>query len=184
MMLDDGYASVSYRTLAAKAGVTASLVQYYFPTLDDVFLAAIRRYSERNLEFLRKSLNTRSADPLHALWEYGGDEATSALITEFTALANHRKSIRSEIAEVTEQVRKIQVDALVAKYGAGGGLGVDLSLEAVALLITGIPKFLNLEEGVGVRTAHAEVVKAIEKYLDSVEPRPRRQKPKKTSRAR
>ena len=33
MMLEDGYASVSYRALAAKAGVTASLVQYYFPSL-------------------------------------------------------------------------------------------------------------------------------------------------------
>ncbi len=189
MMLDEGYASISYRTLAAKAAVTASLVQYYFPSLDDVFLAAIRRYSERNLEFLRKSLDLRAGDPLHALWEYGGDEATGALITEFMALGNHRKSIRFEIAEVTEQVRKIQVDALVKKYGESGSLGLDLSLDdlsldAVALLITGIPKFLNLEEGVGVRTAHAEVVNAIEKYLDSVEPRPRRRKPKKTSPAR
>lgn len=31
MMLEEGYASVTYRALAAKAGVTPSLVQYYFP---------------------------------------------------------------------------------------------------------------------------------------------------------
>ena len=36
MMLDEGYASISYRALAAKAGVTPSLVQYYFPALDDI----------------------------------------------------------------------------------------------------------------------------------------------------
>lgn len=40
---------VTYRAVAAKAGVTASLVQYYFPTLDDIFIAAIRRSTERNL---------------------------------------------------------------------------------------------------------------------------------------
>ena len=81
MMLEDGYASVSYRALAAKAGVTASLVQYYFPSLDDIFLAAIRRYSKRNVDDLRSALEKRTADPLHAMWEYSWNEATGALIT-------------------------------------------------------------------------------------------------------
>lgn len=69
MMLGEGYASVSYRALASAAGVTPSLVQYYFPTLDDIFLAAIRRYSERNLAQLQKALAARIDDPLRALWE-------------------------------------------------------------------------------------------------------------------
>ena len=38
MMLEEGYPSVTYRALAAKAGVTPSLVQYYFPSLDDIFV--------------------------------------------------------------------------------------------------------------------------------------------------
>lgn len=184
MMLEEGYASVSYRALAAKAGVTASLVQYYFPSLDDIFLAAIRRYSERNLAVLSEALETRSEDPLHALWEYSWDEATGALITEFMALGNHRKSIASEIAEVTNRVRKIQVDALAQRYGARTRFDGDLSLGAAVLLITGIPKFLNLEEGVGVDASHAEVVKAVEKYLEAIEPRPARRKPKKGSTSR
>ncbi len=184
MMLEEGYASVSYRALAAKAGVTASLVQYYFPSLDDIFLAAIRRYSERNLAVLSKALETRAEDPLHALWEYSWDEATGALITEFMALGNHRKSIASEIAEVTNRVRKIQVDALAQRYGARTRFDGGLSLGAAVLLITGIPKFLNLEEGVGVDASHTEVVKAVEKYLDAIEPRPARRKPKKGSTTR
>lgn len=184
MMLEEGYASVSYRALAARAGVTASLVQYYFPSLDDIFLAAIRRYSERNLAVLSKALETRSEDPLHALWEYSWDEATGALITEFMALGNHRKSIASEIAEVTNRVRKIQIDALAQRYGARTRFDGDLSLGAAVLLITGIPKFLNLEEGVGVDAAHTDVVKAVEKYLDTIEPRPARRRPKKGPTAR
>ncbi|WP_396904160.1 TetR/AcrR family transcriptional regulator [Mycolicibacterium phlei] len=184
MMLEEGYASVSYRALAAKAGVTASLVQYYFPSLDDIFLAAIRRYSQRNLEVLAKMLESRPDDPLHALWEFSWDEATGALITEFMALGNHRKSIASEIAEVTNKVRQTQVDALKQKYGARTKIGGDLSLDAAVLLITGIPKFLNLEEGVGVDAAHTEVVKAVEKYLDNIEPRPARRKPKKGAASR
>ncbi len=148
MMLEEGYASVSYRALATKAGVTPSLVQYYFPSLDEIFLAAIQRYSERNLAVLAKALEARSDDPLHALWDFSWDEATGALMTEFLALGNHRKSIRSAIADVTNGVRKIEVDALARKFGKGARLDGDLSLSAVALLVTGIPKFLNLEKGV------------------------------------
>jgi AcrR family transcriptional regulator len=176
MMLENGYASVSYRALAAKAGVTASLVQYYFPSLDDIFLAAIQRYSDRNLAILAKALEARSDDPLHALWDFSWDEATGALMTEFLALGNHRKSIQSAIADVTNQVRRIEVEALARKFGKGARLSGELSLNAVALLVTGIPKFLNLEEGVGVRAAHDEVIKAIEKHLDSIETRSARRK--------
>jgi AcrR family transcriptional regulator len=171
MMLEEGYASITYRALAAKAQVTPSLVQYYFPSLDEIFLAAINRYSERNLAVLAKALDSRSEDPLHALWDFSWDEATGALMTEFLALGNHRKSIRSAIADVTNQVRRVEVDALVRKFGKGARLNGELSLNAVALLATGIPKLLSLEEGVGVNGAHDEVVDAIEKYLDSVEAR-------------
>lgn len=182
MMLGEGYASVSYRALASAAGVTPSLVQYYFPTLDDIFLAAIRRYSERNLAQLQKALAARTDDPLRALWEYSRGEATGALMTEFMALGNHRKSIRAEIAEVTERGRKIQLDALVAKFGKDAHPGGHFSLPALLLLISGLPKFLSLEEGIGVKTAHKEVTTAFEKYLDEIEPTPRRKQSTRRSR--
>ncbi len=178
MMLAEGYASVTYRALASNAGVTPSLVQYYFPSLDDIFIAAIRRYSERNLKYLVATLTERP-DPLRAVWEYSWDEATGAMMTEFMALSNHRKSIRVEIAAVTEAVRKVQLDALTAKFGKRARPIGDLSLPALQLLISGLPKFLNLEEGIGVKTAHAEVTDAFERYIDSVEPpkAPQKRKP-------
>ena len=184
MMLEEGYASVSYRALASKAGVTPSLVQYYFPNLDDIFVAAIKRYSERNLALLAEALERRSDDPLRAVWEYSWDEATGALITEFMALGNHRKSIRNEIAAVTESVRKVQLNALVKKFGKDARPIGDLSLPALQLLMSGLPKFLNLEKGIGVKSAHAEVTEAFERYIDSVEPRRGRSNRKSTPRKR
>jgi len=184
MMLEEGYASVSYRALASKAGVTPSLVQYYFPNLDDIFVAAIKRYTERNLALLAEALERRSDDPLRAVWEYSWDEATGALITEFMALGNHRKSIRNEIAAVTESVRKVQLNALVKKFGKDARPIGDLSLPALQLLMSGLPKFLNLEKGIGVKSAHAEVTEAFERYIDSVEPRRGRSNRKSTPRKR
>ncbi|WP_029117667.1 TetR/AcrR family transcriptional regulator [Mycobacterium sp. URHB0044] len=183
-MLSDGYASVSYRTLAAMAGVTPSLVQYYFPTLDDIFVAAIRRYSERSLKYLTDAFERRADDPLRAVWEYSWEEASGALMSEFMALSNHRKSIRNEIATVTESVRELQLSALVAKFGKGARPIGDLSLPALQLLVSGLPKLLNLEEGIGVKSAHAEVTEAFERYIDAVEPRPATRKRKPAARRR
>lgn len=177
MMLEEGYASVTYRALATAAGVTPSLVQYYFPALDDIFLSAIRRYSERSAKLLDKMLESRPEDPLRALWEFSWIEASGALMTEFMALGNHRKSIQSEIAAETERSRKRQVSALVAKYGKSARPGGHFSLPALQLLISGLPKFLNMEECIGVQTAHKEVTKAFEGYLDTIEPAAPKRKP-------
>jgi len=168
LMLEQGYFSVTYRALAAEAGVTPSLVQYYFPSLDDIFLAAIRRYSDRNLAVLERALRKHAANPLRGVWEYSWDEASGSMMTEFMALGNHRKTIRSEIAEVADCFRKLQIEALVARFGADNRFDGDVSLGAAVLLINGIPKLLNLEKGVGIDTAHADVVHVVERYLDSL----------------
>ena len=62
LMLEEGYAAVSYRTVAAISGVTPWAVQYYFPTLDDLFLGALRGRTERNLEELAESLKAHPDD--------------------------------------------------------------------------------------------------------------------------
>ena len=47
LMRNEGYAAVSSRRVASEAGVTGALVHYYFPTLDDLFLAVFRRGAEK-----------------------------------------------------------------------------------------------------------------------------------------
>jgi TetR/AcrR family transcriptional regulator, transcriptional repressor for nem operon len=170
LMVQKGYAAVTYRAVAAEAEVTSGLVQYYFPTLDDLFVAAIRRRSEQNLQRLASALRARPDQPLRVMWEYSREESTAALTTEFLALGNHRKSIRAEIAEGSEQVRRIQLDALNAAWGQAGPGDSDLPPTALLFLITGIPKLIRLEKGVGIAATHAEVVDALERYLDAVEP--------------
>ncbi len=177
LMFSDGYAAVTYRAVAAQAGVTSGLVQYYFPTLDDVFLAAIRRRSGQNLERLAAALHARPDEPLRVLWDYSQDESTAALTTEFLALGNHRKSIRSEIARVTDQVRKLQLDALASRTPTANETLDDLTPGALLFLITGIPKLIRLEEGVGLKTAHRDIRDFLERYLDNAEP-PRNNTPR------
>jgi TetR/AcrR family transcriptional regulator, transcriptional repressor for nem operon len=182
LMFDEGYAAVTYRAVAARAGVASSLVQYYFPTLDDVFLAAMRRRSEQNLARLAEALAARPDQPLHVLWEYSREEATAALMAEFLALGNHRKSIRAEIGNVMEEVRQLQLDTLAAHRKEAGAGDDDLAPEVLVFLLNAVPKMIRLEEVVGVTTTHADVVAAFTDYLDALEPPPDRKPPPSSSR--
>src|SRR5579871_4767229 len=95
-MREEGYAAVTSRRVAAKAGLKPQLVHYYFRTMDDLFLAVIRRGAEEMRVRLAQALD--SSDPICAVWEICSDTKITALTWEFMALANHRKNIRAEIA--------------------------------------------------------------------------------------
>ena len=48
LMLEEGYAAVTSRRLAEKAGLKPQLVHYYFRTMEDLFLAMFRRRAEKD----------------------------------------------------------------------------------------------------------------------------------------
>jgi len=167
LMVDRGYAGVSYRAVAAAAGVTGGLVQYYFPTLDDLLVASVRRYFEHNIGRLRDALQPGGSRPLTRLWKYSKNEATAALINEYMALGNHRPSVRDVLAEVTEQVRDLQLAMIRERFGRARIDGI--SAEALLFLITGVPKLMQLEEGLGVTAGHAEVERLVATHLRRLE---------------
>ena len=96
LLLDEGYAAVTSRRVGARAGLKPQLVHYYFRTMDDLFLEVFRRRAEENLAHFERTVATDTS--LRTLWRLNADPRGAAFMTEFVALANHRKSIRTEIA--------------------------------------------------------------------------------------
>jgi len=172
LLLDEGYAGVSYRAVASKAGVTPSLIQYYFPTLDSMFAALIRRLIERDIARWTDALERRPDEPLRVLWEYSWSEAAGVLSMELMALGNHRPAVRAEITEGTERIRRAQLHSLARKYGDIKFLDGRFTPDAMVLLLTSMPKYLSLEDGIDVSMGHRQLVTAFEKYFDSIEPKP------------
>jgi AcrR family transcriptional regulator len=163
LMLDQGYAAVSSRSVAARAGVKAPLVHYYFPTLDDLFIALFRRRSERNLERLERALEGDS--PLQALWDYANDRAHVALTFEFLALANHRKAIRAELGEVAERFRKVEIEAFTP-VAASAGIELDeFPPDALLWIMMAIPSSMVLQQALGMSTGHENALILVERYL-------------------
>jgi AcrR family transcriptional regulator len=167
LMLEEGYAAVTTRRLATRAGVNNGLVYYYFGTMDGLFIELFRRGAERSLVRLRTAL--QSPQPLWALWDLVQDSSNNARTMEFTALANHRKAIRAEIASYSRTFRALQLDAL---SGVLKGYGVDLDRWPAASLIlamAAISRFLHIEDAFEIHQGHRELVAVVEREIRSLE---------------
>jgi AcrR family transcriptional regulator len=170
LMLEEGYAAVSSRRVAAEAGLKPQLVHYYFRTMDDLFLEVLRRRAEQNLERYGHAL--ASDRPLRALWDLTTDSRGAALTMELAALANHRKAVRTEIARYAERFRRMQLDVL-ARVLDDAGITTDRCPAVVALLaMTGISQVLALEKALGITTGHDETLAFVERHIDQLEGAP------------
>lgn len=165
LMISEGYAAVGVRRVAREAGVTPGLIHYYFRTLDDLFLALLRRNAQRQLESLEEI--AASERPLHALWERGTYRDGAAVTTEFIALANHRKAIRSEIAAHAKRFRQAEVRIIARSLG---GRNEDVPAVALSALLAYVSRTLVLEEALGLTLGHPETLALVQRCLDSLEP--------------
>jgi AcrR family transcriptional regulator len=170
LMLEEGYAAVTYRVVAARAGVGAGLVQYYFPTLDELFVALLHRNTDRVVEQI--AATTETEQPLRAIWRYASSKTGSTLMMEFLALANHRKPIRNEIGRGGERVRQAQLQVLTERWSDYRLDNDELTPAALLFLMNSIPRMVLLEEAFGTRTGHVETISLIQRFLDRVEPLP------------
>lgn len=166
LMMEEGYAAVTSRKVAARAGLKPPLVHYYFRTMDDLFVALVRRGAEETRQ--RQDAALASDQPLWALWEMTTHPAGRTVITEIAALANHRKALRTEVASLARTLRDAQIAALtpiLARYGAG----TDLSPEAFVTLGNAIGQNLVIEEALGLDTGHAAIRALVEGVLTRCE---------------
>jgi len=167
LMLEEGYAAVSSRRLASKAGLDAGLIYYYFGTMDDLFIELFRRGAERSLARQVQALS--SSQPLWGLWDMAREQSDTALTGEFIALANHRKAIRAEIASYSKKFRRMQLDTMthaLERYEIDARVWPPAF---IILLMTSISRQLLIEEAFGVDLGHPQTIAFIERHIREIE---------------
>ena len=166
-MLEDGYAAVTSRRVADRAGLKPQLVHYYFRTMDEMFTEIFRRRAKEGLEVQALALD--SPQPLWALWEFGTDPAGTQLTMEFMGLANHRKALRAEIAYYAERFRDQQVDAIATALRRYGYEMADVPPVIWAVFATSISRVLVMERVLGMSAGHDEMLAFCEGWLRRME---------------
>ena len=169
IMLKEGYAAVSSRSVATAVGIQAPLVHYYFSTLDDLFVAVLRRSARRNVERMAEAL--ASPEPLRAWWKLASDPRGTALFVELLAAANHRPALKAEVGEIARDVRRMQMDALDTLLGE---YGIDAEVfppAFVAAAIQGLAFSAVQDQAAGYDTAPDEAIAAMDRLVDRLEAR-------------
>lgn len=165
-MLEEGYAAATSRRVAAKAGAKPALVHYYFPSMDDLFLAVLREGAETNLVRQREALV--DDEPLHALWNLNNAHG-ARLLMEFMALANHRKAIRSEIIGYAARFGDLEESAVTLALRAHGVDVAEFPPVVMSMFVTSLARILVLERSLGITRGHTEATEFIERLLDRYE---------------
>lgn len=166
VMLDEGYAAATSRRVAAQAGVKPALVHYYFPSMDDLFVAVLQAGAETNLSTQQEAFAEDS--PLHALWELNSAQG-AALWMEFMALANHRKAIRSEIAGYADRFRDLEESAMAAALRAHGVDTDEFPPVVMSMIVASLARILVLEQGLGISRGHTQAQDFVRRYLNRFE---------------
>src|SRR3954454_18387563 len=166
IIVDEGYPAATSRRVAAKACVKPALVHYYFPSMDDLFVAVLRHKAESNLQHQRQAI--AEAQPLHALWQLNSTH-DAQLFTEFLAMANHRKAIRSEIVAYAMRFRDMEEGVVTLALKARG---IDLELfppVVMSMIMGGLARMVLHEQGLGITRGHDQATAFIERCLDRFE---------------
>lgn len=167
VMREEGYAAVTSRRVAERAGLKQQLVYYYFLTMDDLLLATFRRKTERGLARLEAAL--ASDEPLHGLWQFLSDPAGSVLSMEFVALSNHNALIRREMTEHSQRIRRQQTEA-VARVLQGSTLSASCPPDVLTFIIHCVSQILGWEAALGMSEAHAPTQAFFDRLMRQLEP--------------
>jgi AcrR family transcriptional regulator len=170
LMLDEGYAAVTSRRVAEKAGLKHQLVHYYFRGMEELFEAMFRRRAEEGLQLQAELL--KSPQPLWAVWKFGTDTSSVAFWTEFAALANHRKGLRAEIAYYAERFRDEERKAIAAALERYGVDPAGVPPVVWSVFATSVSRTMVMEQALNMSAGHAETVEFVERYITDLEGEP------------
>lgn len=165
LMREEGYAEVTSRKLAQRAGLKPQLVHYYFRTMSDLFEALFKFSTERYLAHVDRIASEK--DPLARLFELNSDPAGATMQLEFLALANHRKEMHELIAAFGQELNS-RVAAIVRAEMAGQGIPIpNLAPEEIAAILEAVARGLAFS-GRFNEDRFASARKAVSSWLETI----------------
>jgi AcrR family transcriptional regulator len=168
VMREEGYAALSARRVAARAGLKYQLVFYYFETMDDLLLAAYRRRTENVLRRTEAALLAER--PLHGLWKAASDPFDAALSLEYMAMSNHNPHIRAETIAFGERIRRIVADKLADQLQRASPDPQVFTPFGITVALSLMGGILGFDSALGLSGGHQETETIVEWLLGRLEP--------------
>ncbi|MEA2141652.1 MAG: hypothetical protein QOI64_82 [Solirubrobacteraceae bacterium] len=164
-----GFQGASARTIAGLAGVNPGLIFYYFPSLDDLLLAALRETSEERLARHRPAAEAvRTPRELVALLRHIYEEDSASgqvrIVSEMVAGSVARPELGRQVMALMEPWVTLAEEA-VARVFEGSGPPIAMLASPRDLALAGVTFYL----GANLVTHMGEAPEAIDGLMASAE---------------
>ncbi|HEU0170698.1 MAG TPA: TetR/AcrR family transcriptional regulator, partial [Acidimicrobiales bacterium] len=165
-----GYAAITVRKLADRAGVNHGLVHYYFGSMEEVFLQTLERFTDRLIE--RQTRLYAAEMPFVEKWRAAMGYLTADFESgyqkvwlELSAMAWNHEEMRDRVAAVLGRWQGVLLPAFEIGLDE---LAIDKERfppDAVVTLVRTFNQGLMLELLLGVTTGHDELLTMIDRWL-------------------
>lgn len=173
LLIEDSYARITTRRLAAAAGLNHGLVHYYFGSMEEVFVRALERFTIRLVERQRAMY---AADvPFIEKWRTATSYLEQDLAAgypkiwlELQALGWNRPDIRERVARVNAEWRSVLMEAFASAVEEYGLETASVPLEAWVSLVMTVNQGIELERLSAISDGHVELLGAVDRWLLSL----------------
>jgi AcrR family transcriptional regulator len=170
LLVEVGYAAITVRKLADRAGVNHGLVHYYFGSMEEVFLQTLERFTDRLID--RQTRLYAAEVPFVDKWRTAMaylsadfESGYQKVWLELQAMAWNHGEMRDRVAAVVGRWQGVLQPAFELGLEE---LGLDKARFPPYVVVTLVRTFnegLMLEHLSGVTTGHAELLAAIDQWL-------------------
>jgi len=173
LLVEQGYAAITTRKLAERAGINPGLVHYYFGSMEEVMVQVLERFTARLTERQRAmyASDRPFLEKWRAAWSFQQEDLASGyskIWLELQALAWNRPELRARVQHVNDEWRRVLTEAFAP---ALRDLAFDaLSLEAAVCLVMTMGQGYALERLSDIETGHAALLKEIDRWMTSRTP--------------
>jgi AcrR family transcriptional regulator len=175
LLIEVGYAAVTTRKLAERAGVNHGLVHYYFGSMEEVLLQTLERHTKRLIDRQKGMYGTEG--PFLEKWRtamaYLGEDIAAGypkVWYELQAMAWNHPEFRERVVAVNSAWRAVLTEAFSKAMRAYAIDRRRFPVDGVVSLVMTFNLGLQLEQLIGVDTGHAELLAMIDRWLSSLEP--------------
>ena len=174
LLVEIGYAGITTRKLADEAGANLGLVHYYFGTMEELFVQVLERFTESLIT--RQRAMYASPAPYIEKWREAmryldEDRPYQKIWWELQAMAWNRPEFHARVARVHDAWREAMraaVEQALVRYQLDHS---EFSTEAWLALILTVNEGIILERLSGIDRGHAELLAAIDSWLEGLEKR-------------
>jgi TetR/AcrR family transcriptional regulator len=170
LLIEVGYAAITVRKLADRAGVNHGLVHYYFGSMEEVFLQTLERFTDRLIE--RQTRLYEAEVPFVDKWRTAMGYLTADFESgyqkvwlELQAMAWNHEEMRDRVAGVLGRWQGVLQPAFETGLDELRLNKGRLPPDVVVTLVRTFNQGLMLEHLLGVTTGHAELLATIDHWL-------------------